>query len=112
MNILLTLCYNGAAYHGFQVQSNALSVCEVLQDAMQEVFRCRPDVKGCSRTDAGVHAETFYVNFWHDTAIPLPTIGASPFTHTTNHITPSAITAYPATGYMINKNPVSFFETP
>ena len=23
---------------------------------MQAVFGCRPDVKGCSRTDAGVHA--------------------------------------------------------
>lgn len=71
MNILLTLAYNGAAYHGFQVQQNAVSVCKVLQDAMQNLFKARPDVKGCSRTDAGVHAWQFYVNFHHDTAIPM-----------------------------------------
>jgi len=71
MNILLRLAYNGTAYHGFQVQKNALSVCEVLQDAMQAVLGARPAVKGCSRTDAGVHARGYCVNFWYDTDIPL-----------------------------------------
>lgn len=70
MNILLTLAFNGSAYHGFQVQQNALSVCEVLQNAMQKVLGCRPDVKGCSRTDAGVHATGYCVSFKHDKAIP------------------------------------------
>lgn len=70
MNILLTIAFNGSAYHGFQVQQNALSVCTVLQDAMQKIFGCRPDVKGCSRTDSGVHALEYCVNFWHQTDIP------------------------------------------
>ena len=50
-NILMTLCYIGTAYHGSQVQSNALSVTEVVQDAMETVLHCREDVKGCSRTE-------------------------------------------------------------
>ena len=56
MTYLLWISYKGTRYAGFQVQPNAPTVCAVLQDAMQAVFGCRPDVKGCSRTDAGVHA--------------------------------------------------------
>ena len=56
MNVLLWLAYKGTNYAGFQVQPNAPTVCSTLQDAMQAVLGCRPDVKGCSRTDAGVHA--------------------------------------------------------
>lgn len=70
-NILMTLCYIGTAYHGSQVQSNALSVTEVVQDAMETVLHCREDVKGCSRTDAGVHANRFCMNFHTDHPIPL-----------------------------------------
>lgn len=71
MNILIKMAFNGGAYHGFQVQKNALSVCTVLQNAMQNLFGRRPDVKGCSRTDAGVHALEYYVSFKCETDIPL-----------------------------------------
>ncbi len=71
MNILVTIAFDGTAYHGFQVQKNALTVCEVFQDALQAVFGERYDVKGCSRTDAGVHALGFQLNFRADTRIPL-----------------------------------------
>lgn len=71
MNILLTLAYKGTKYHGFQVQKNALTVCEVLQNAMEKVLGARPDVKGCSRTDSGVHAMEYCVSFCHDTKIPM-----------------------------------------
>ena len=62
-NILLTLAYKGTNYHGFQVQKNASTVCETLQNAMEVLFKERPDIKGCSRTDAGVHANMFCANF-------------------------------------------------
>ena len=62
-NILLTLAYKGTNYHGFQVQKNASTVCETLQNAMEVLLKERPDVKGCSRTDSGVHANMFCVNF-------------------------------------------------
>ncbi len=69
-NYLIRLAFCGGAYHGFQVQKNALSVCQVLQDAMERVFGARPPVKGCSRTDAGVHARDFCVSFFAKTALP------------------------------------------
>ncbi len=62
-NLLLTISYRGTNYHGFQVQKNPVTVCETLQNAMETLLKERPDVKGCSRTDAGVHANRFCVNF-------------------------------------------------
>lgn len=55
----LTIAYKGTAYHGFQFQKNAVSVAEVFQDAVERIFGVRYDIKGCSRTDAGVHANRF-----------------------------------------------------
>ena len=63
MTYLLWISYKGTNYAGFQVQPNAPTVCAVLQDAMQAVLGQRPDVKGCSRTDAGVHARRFALSF-------------------------------------------------
>ncbi len=71
MNILLMLAFDGGAYAGFQVQKNAPTVCAAVQDAMQALFGARPDVKGCSRTDAGVHARQFCLSFRQQTAIPM-----------------------------------------
>ena len=36
--VLVTLSYDGTRYHGFQVQQNALSVCEVLQNALEQLY--------------------------------------------------------------------------
>lgn len=63
MHVCITLQFNGTRYHGFQVQQNALSVCEVLQNAMERLYGARPPVKGCSRTDAGVHALAYCVSY-------------------------------------------------
>lgn len=71
MTVLLWLAYKGTRYAGFQVQPNALTVCEVLQNAMEAVLGSRPDVKGCSRTDAGVHARRFALSFRYDGTVPL-----------------------------------------
>lgn len=71
MNILLTLAFNGTNYHGFQVQQNAVTVCAVIQDALQAVLGARPNVKGCSRTDAGVHARRFALSVRCSTTIPM-----------------------------------------
>ena len=69
-NLLLTLRYQGTNYHGFQVQKNAVAVAQVLQDALEKVLGCREDIKGCSRTDSGVHANMFCVSVKTHSAIP------------------------------------------
>ncbi len=58
-NLLITIQYDGTAYHGWQVQKNAVTVQQVFQDAVEKVFLSRLDVKGCSRTDTGVHANMY-----------------------------------------------------
>lgn len=57
--LLLTLRFLGTRYHGWQVQENAVSVQEVVQDAVEALFGTRDPVTGCSRTDTGVHAEMY-----------------------------------------------------
>lgn len=59
--LLITLRYDGTAYHGYQVQNNALTVQEVFQNAVEKVFIKRLDVIGCSRTDSGVHADMYCI---------------------------------------------------
>ncbi len=57
--MLVTLSFDGTAYHGWQVQNNAVTVQSVVQDAVESVFGSRLNVTGCSRTDSGVHATMF-----------------------------------------------------
>ena len=57
--LLLTLRFLGTNYHGWQVQENAKSIMEEVQDAVEALFGTRDPVTGCSRTDTGVHAEMF-----------------------------------------------------
>ena len=67
--LFLTLRYRGTNYHGWQVQPNGVTVQETLQNAIEAVTGVRAGVIGCSRTDAGVHAEKFCCTF--DTESPL-----------------------------------------
>lgn len=67
--LMLTLRYDGTAYHGWQVQPNAPTVQQTLQDAVERVTGVRSGLTGCSRTDAGVHADMFCCTL--DTDSPL-----------------------------------------
>lgn len=68
--ILLTLSYDGTAYHGWQIQSNAVTVQETVQEALLKLFGRPYGVTGCSRTDAGVHAREFCCHIDCDDNIP------------------------------------------
>jgi tRNA pseudouridine38-40 synthase len=59
----IELSYNGTAYHGWQIQPNALTVQECLDKALSVYFRQPVTTVGCGRTDAGVHATQFYAHF-------------------------------------------------
>lgn len=61
-NLLLTLRYDGTLFHGWQIQSNGDSIQERLQDAFRSVSGKSENIIGCSRTDAGVHANMFCAN--------------------------------------------------
>lgn len=70
MKILLELCYIGTGFAGYQVQPGKDTVQSALQDAIEKIYGERYPVKGCSRTDAGVHALQYYATFDTDKAIP------------------------------------------
>ncbi len=61
-NLLVTICYDGKNYHGWQIQKNALSIQEVFQNALKKVVHETPEIKGCSRTDTGVHANMYGIS--------------------------------------------------
>ena len=69
-NIALKLMYVGTAYHGWQVQKNAVTVAETLERALATIV-CHPvKCTGAGRTDAGVHAEVYVANFRTTSTIP------------------------------------------
>jgi len=85
-NIALKLMYNGTAYHGWQVQKNAVSVAETLEKALATVV-CHPvKCTGAGRTDAGVHAETYVANFRTTSTIPCDRIPLAVNTRLPNDI--------------------------
>ena len=59
----IELAYNGTAYHGWQIQQNAVSVQELLNKALSTILRQPIETTGCGRTDTGVHAKEFFAHF-------------------------------------------------
>lgn len=59
----IELVYDGTDFHGWQVQPNATTVQELLDDALTIVLREPIETTGCGRTDTGVHARDFYAHF-------------------------------------------------
>ncbi|MGI4805106.1 MAG: tRNA pseudouridine(38-40) synthase TruA [Janthinobacterium lividum] len=57
------LAFNGTAYHGWQIQQNAVSVQEVFNKALATLLRQSVETVGCGRTDTGVHAKQLFVHF-------------------------------------------------
>ncbi|MCH5207434.1 MAG: tRNA pseudouridine(38-40) synthase TruA [Oscillospiraceae bacterium] len=70
-NLKVFISYNGAEYHGFQRQENAVSVQEIVENTIGKLLKTEPPViYGCSRTDAGVHARRFCFNVKIENNIP------------------------------------------
>jgi tRNA pseudouridine38-40 synthase len=70
-NIRLLLEYDGAAYHGWQRQKNALTIQEVVEKALAKLIGEPVKLLGSGRTDAGVHAWGQVANFQTSSHIPL-----------------------------------------
>ena len=70
INYLVSVGYDGSCYHGWQIQKSAITVQQVFQLALEKLFREKIDIKGCSRTDSGVHANMYCVSFKSEKEIP------------------------------------------
>ena len=69
--IALRLRYDGSRYHGWQVQKNAITVAQTMEEALAKVCGERVKLTGCGRTDAGVHALRYCANFHSDCTVPV-----------------------------------------
>lgn len=63
MRYFIKLSYDGARYHGWQVQPNGISVQEVINKALSTLLREQIEVTGAGRTDAGVNASMMIAHF-------------------------------------------------
>ena len=59
MRYFAKIKYLGTDFHGFQVQPDKRTVQGELCSALKQAFGIPTSVTGCSRTDAGVHANEF-----------------------------------------------------
>jgi len=65
----IEVCYDGADFGGFQIQSNQVTIQGALESTMATLYRVPIALTGASRTDAGVHALQNFFHFDTDLAI-------------------------------------------
>lgn len=59
----IELAYNGSNFHGWQIQPNAQTVQETINNALSTILRDNINAIGAGRTDTGVHASFFVAHF-------------------------------------------------
>lgn len=71
-NIALLIEYDGTNYAGWQIQPNGISIQEIIENALAQLYRTKISIIGAGRTDAGVHARGQVANFKiSDSPIPI-----------------------------------------
>ena len=68
--VALLVQYDGSYYSGWQRQKNAITVQEILENALYKITRLTVKTFAAGRTDAGVHASGQVVHFDIDCVIP------------------------------------------
>ncbi len=63
MRYFIQFSYFGKSYHGWQKQPNALTVQQVLEEALSTLLRHPIETVGAGRTDTGVHAKQMFAHF-------------------------------------------------
>lgn len=69
MRYFMYISYDGAAYHGWQMQPNAISVQQKINEALSTLLRINTEVVGAGRTDAGVNAAMLVAHFDSETLL-------------------------------------------
>lgn len=68
MRYFITLSYDGARYHGWQIQPHSTSVQQTLQEALSTLLRQPTEIVGAGRTDTGVNASMMVAHMDTDAA--------------------------------------------
>lgn len=87
MRYFIYLAYLGEAYSGWQIQKNALSVQQIVQEALSKVLSIQVTIWGSGRTDKGVHASNQVAHFDLEKKIP----NAPHLLYALNRILPSDV---------------------
>lgn len=66
----IEMAYLGTPFHGWQIQPNAITVQEVLNQGLSLLLGSSVQVVGAGRTDTGVHASHFVAHFDTELAVP------------------------------------------
>ena len=69
-NLLFVISFDGKMYHGWQSQKNAVTVQDTIKKAFFNITGDKAYIIGCSRTDAGVHANMFCFSVKTKSTIP------------------------------------------
>lgn len=69
MRYFIHLAYFGKNFSGWQIQPNAFSVQQALNENLTKVLGFNVNVVGAGRTDTGVHAKQMYAHFDHPTEV-------------------------------------------
>ncbi len=69
MRYFLELSYCGSLYHGWQRQPNALSVQQIIEEALTTLLGKETAIVGAGRTDTGVHAKQLFAHFNTDISV-------------------------------------------
>lgn len=74
MRYFFEIAYKGTAYHGWQVQKNAISIQEVVTAAIATIFQQKIEITGSGRTDTGVHCEQQFFHADFDQPVSVPSL--------------------------------------
>ncbi|HEX8270661.1 MAG TPA: tRNA pseudouridine(38-40) synthase TruA [Flavobacterium sp.] len=72
MRYFIEFSYNGTNYHGWQIQPNATSVQEKLNDGLSVLLSEKIETTGAGRTDSGVHARQMFAHFDYEGFFEVP----------------------------------------
>lgn len=82
MRFFIRLAYNGAPFHGWQRQPDAISVQQRIEEVMSLILRHNISIIGAGRTDTGVNASEMFAHF----DLEEPIADVSRFLHSVNHL--------------------------
>jgi tRNA pseudouridine38-40 synthase len=69
LRYFLKLSYRGTTFHGWQIQPNAPTVQELINEKLSLLLRKDINIVGAGRTDTGVHAKEMYAHFDYESSL-------------------------------------------
>ena len=91
MRFIIRLSYNGAGFHGWQIQPRDPSVQEYIEKALSMLLKTEISITGAGRTDTGVNAVNYVAHF---DSFPLTAVEADGLRCKLNAILPSGIVVH------------------